>query len=107
MINFPPQIPGCDFHGPGILDFFLSSDTSIHSNMAFLPLEISDHIIVSISIDFPSYSQQNAPYHWICYDYSHPDSDGLCDHLRDLPWEDIFKLSASTAACEFSSSGLG
>ena len=63
MINFPPQIPGCDFHGPGILDFFLSSDTSIHSNMAFLPLEISDHIIVSISIDFPSYSQQNAPYH--------------------------------------------
>ena len=27
--------------------------------------------------------------------------DGLCDHLRDVPWEDIFKLSASTAASEF------
>ena len=39
--------------------------------------------------------------------YSHPDSDGLCHHLRDVPWEDIFKLSASAAACEFSSSGLG
>ena len=36
--------------------------------------------------------------------YSHPDSDGLCHHLRDVPWEDIFKLSASD---NFSSSGLG
>ena len=24
-----------------------------------------------------------------------------CDHLRAVPWEDIFKLSASTAASEF------
>ena len=26
---------------------------------------------------------------------------GLCDHLRDVPLEDIFKLSASAAASEF------
>ena len=26
---------------------------------------------------------------------------GLCDHLRDVPWEDIFKLSASAAASKF------
>ena len=25
----------------------------------------------------------------------------LCFHLRDIPWEDIFKLSVSTAASEF------
>ena len=25
----------------------------------------------------------------------------LCDHLRDVPWEDIFKLSASAADSEF------
>ena len=35
------------------------------------------------------------------YDYSRADWDGLCDHLRDAPWEDIFKLSASAAASEF------
>ena len=29
------------------------------------------------------------------------DWDDLCDHLRDVPWEDIFKLSASAAAIEF------
>ena len=34
------------------------------------------------------------------YDYSCGDWDGLLDHLRDIPWEDIFKLSAS-AASEF------
>ena len=27
--------------------------------------------------------------------------DGHCDHLRDIPWEDIFKLSASAAVSEF------
>ena len=31
-------------------------------------------------------------------DYSHADWDGLRDHLRDIPWENIFKLSTSAAA---------
>ena len=34
-------------------------------------------------------------------DYSCADWDGLRDHLRDVPWEDIFKLSAFAAASEF------
>ena len=37
----------------------------------------------------------------MAYDYSRADWDGLCDHLRDIPLEDIFKLSASAAASEF------
>ena len=37
----------------------------------------------------------------MAYDYSRVQWDGLCDHLRDVPWEDIFKLSASAAANEF------
>ena len=36
-----------------------------------------------------------------CIDYSCADWDGLCDHLRLVPWEDSYKLSASAAACEF------
>ena len=35
------------------------------------------------------------------YDYSRADWDGLCDHLREVPWEDIFKLGASAAPSEF------
>ena len=35
------------------------------------------------------------------YDYSRADWDVLHDHLRDVPWEDISKISASTAAREF------
>ena len=38
----------------------------------------------------------------MAYDHSRADWDGLRDHLRDVPWEDIFKLSASAAATEFS-----
>ena len=31
-------------------------------------------------------------------DYSHPDWGGLCNHLRDIPWKNVFKLCASAAA---------
>ena len=35
-----------DSHSPALLDFFLSSDASICSTMAFPPLGNSDHVIV-------------------------------------------------------------
>ena len=69
--------------------------------MDFPSLGNSDHVAVSVSIDFPSNSQWNAPFYRIAYDYSRADWDGLRDHLRDVPWEDIFKLGGSAAASEF------
>ena len=99
MVNFPTRIPDCNFHSPALLDLFLSSDNI--STMAFLPLGNSDPVVISVSIDFPSSSQWNAPFHHVAYDYSRADWDGLCDHLIDVPWEDIFKLGASAAASEF------
>ena len=56
--------------------------------------------VVSVSINFPSYSQRDPPFHRIAYDYSHADWDGLRGHLRDVPREDIFKLSASASASD-------
>ena len=58
MVNFPTRIPDCDSHSPALLDLFLSSDTSIYSTMAFPPLGNSTHVIVSVSIDFPSNSKR-------------------------------------------------
>ena len=68
--------------------------------MAFPPLGNSDHVVVSVSIDFSTNSQRDAPFHRIPYNYSHADWDGLRDYLRDVPWLDIFQLGASAAACE-------
>ena len=51
MVNFPTRIPDCD---STLLDFFLSSDPSICSTVAFPPLGNSGHVIVSSSIDIPS-----------------------------------------------------
>ena len=93
-------ITHCDSHSPALLDFFLSSDASVSSTMAFPPLRNSDHV-ASVSIDFPVNSKWDAPFLCIAYDYSRADWDGLCDHLRYVPWVDIFKLSASAAASEF------
>ena len=69
--------------------------------MAFHSLGNSDHVGISVSTDFPSNAQQDHPFHRIAYDYSCADWNGLLDHSRDVPWEDIFKLGASAAASEF------
>ena len=99
IVNFPTRIPDCDSHSPALLDLFISSGASFCSAMALCPLGNSDH--VSVSIDFPINSKQDTPFRRMAYDYSRADWDGLRDHLRDVPWEDIFKLSASATASEF------
>ena len=100
-VNIPTRIPDCDSHSPAFLDLFISSDASICSTMAFPPLGNSDHVVVSVSIDYPINSKQDTPFNCVAHNYSCADWDGLCDHLRDVPWEDIFKLSASAAASQF------
>ena len=82
MINFPTRIPDCDSRSLALLDLFISSNTSICSTMGFPPLGNSDHVVVSVFIDFPSNSQRNAPIHRIAYDYYHADWNGFRDHLR-------------------------
>ena len=67
--------------------------------MAFPPLGNTDHVVVSVSIDFSSYAQWDAPFHCTVYDYSCWDS--VCDHLRNVPWDHTFKLSASADPSEF------
>ena len=86
MVNFLTQIPDCDSHSPALLDLFISSDASICSTRAFSPLGNFDHVVVSVSIDFPTNLKQDAPFHRIAYDCSRADWDGLRDHLRDVPW---------------------
>ena len=88
----------CDSHSPALLDLFLSSDASICSTMAVPRLGSSDHVVVSVSIDFPSSSQHDALFHYIAYDYSCADWEGHCDHWRDIHGR---ILGASGAAGEF------
>ena len=45
--------------------------------------------------------QWDGRFHRIDHDYSGTDWDALRIHLRDVPCEDIFKLSAFAAASEF------
>ena len=101
MVNFFTRIADCDAHSAALLDLFLSSDASICSLMAFPPLGNSDYVVISVSIDFPSSSKWDAPFHRIAYDSSCADWNGLCDHMRDVPWEGIFKITASAAASGF------
>ena len=86
MVNFPTWILGCDSHRPVLLDLFISSEASICSTMTFPPLGNSDHVVVPVSIDFPSHSKQNALFHHIAYNNSGANWDDHCDHLRYVPW---------------------
>ena len=56
MVNFPTRISDCDSHSPALLDLFLSSDANICSTVAFPPFGNSDHVVVLVSIDFPTNS---------------------------------------------------
>ena len=47
------------------LDLFISSDASICSKMTAPLLGNFDHVVVSVSIDFPSNSQLDASFHCI------------------------------------------
>ena len=89
--------------------FLLSSNASICSTMAFPALRNAHNIAVSVSIDFLSNSRWDAPFHHISYDYFLADWDGLGDHLKDVPWEDIFNLDTSAGArafCEWVQVGI-
>ena len=78
MVSFHSRIPDYDSHSPALLDFFFFSDASICSETAFPPLGNSDHV-VSVSIEFPSNSQRDAPFHRTAYDYSRAAWEVRCD----------------------------
>ena len=62
--------------------------------MGFPSLGNSDHVVVSVSIDFPSNSQRDA--------FTIGDNwESLRDHLRDVPWEDIYIPIAFATARKF------
>ena len=69
--------------------FHRKKNTSTCPTMTFLLLGNFDQVVASF--------QWDAQFHHITYEYSCADWDGLHDYLRDVPWEDIFKLSASAA----------
>ena len=57
VVNFPTQIPDSHSQSPALLGLFLSFDISICSTKAITSLRNSDHLFVSVSIDFPLNSE--------------------------------------------------
>ena len=81
---------GCDSHGLALSDLFIYSNASICFRMAFPLLGISDHVVLPVSIDFPSNSKRDASFHRIAYDYYRADRGCLRDYLRDVSWSNYF-----------------
>ena len=63
--------------------------------------EILITLLSQFSLTFCQTHSKMPPFYHKAFDYFCADWDGLCDHMRDFPWEDIFKLGASAAASEF------
>ena len=91
---------GSEIFSPALLDASLSSDLWTSSTVGFPPLGNSDGVI-SVSIDFPLNSKEDAHFHLTASHYSRTDWDGLRDLLWDAPWEDIFKLGFSAVDSKF------
>ena len=87
MVNFPMQIPNCGSHSPTLLDLFLSSsDASICSTMLLVVLSLHWEILIMLLSQFPLTFQLIHNRMPRAYDYSCADWEGLCDHLREVPW---------------------
>ena len=69
--------------------------------MVFPPLGNSAYVIVSVFSDSFSNPIGDTPIHRIAYDDPWGGWDGLCDHLRDVPFGGIFQLSVSGPSREF------
>ena len=101
MVNFPTQIPNCNSHCPALLDllFFLTLVFVLQWFLSigkFWSCSCLSSYWLSIKL------KRGCPIS--SHNYSSADWDGFCNHLRNVPWEDIFKLYASAAAskcCEW------
>ena len=69
--------------------------------MLFSPSTNSDHVIVSISFEFLSSLNGDAPFYHTSFDFFCIHGDGLQDHLKDVLWKSILNLGTFSAASRF------
>ena len=93
-LNSPDILTLCETN----LDDSIDSDNfSVRGYLSLIRKDFVTHMHGNFSLS----SKQDGPFHRIAYDYSRTNWDDLRDHLKDVPWEDIFKFSASAAASKF------
>ena len=71
-VSFPTRIPDRPYQDPYLLDVFSISGTS-------------DHLVISVSIDFMVKSTNEHSYHRNVYNFNNADWDSFRDYLRDVP----------------------
>ena len=101
MVNFPLGSLIVTLKSPALLGLFLSSEASVCSTKTFPSIGKFWSCGCLIFHRFSVKLKTGCPISLKAYDYSRADWDGLCDHLRDVPWEDILKFGASTATSDF------
>ena len=92
MVDFPSRIPDCDSHSCVLLDLFIPTDASICCKVTFPLLENSDHVVISVSIDF-LWTKNEMPHNlWLF----------LCwvGQMRDVSWEDTLNACAVSEICD-------
>ena len=100
-VNFPPRILDGVCHCPALSNLLISSEPNI--SLAFVLWQRSIHWEILIIFSVSLHSQKGCPFSlyslWLFPTYW----DDLCNHLRDFPWEIIFKLNvfATTVAAYF------
>ena len=100
VVDFPTRIPDRDDHQPYLLDLFLCSNPDSCTVASHPLLGKSDHMVISVDVQFVFKSTNEHPYHRTVYSYRKADWDGFRGHLTGVSWLDIFKHDATYAAKE-------
>ena len=67
--------------------------------MTFPPFLNSDHVAISVFIDF-LFAQVDAPFHYTTFNCSLADCSSFHNQISNVPWKDIFKLGAFVVVVE-------
>ena len=63
--------------------------------LLWLFIQNFEHVVVLVSIDFPSNSKGDAFFHCTAFDYFPVNWDGFHNYLKNVLWEHILKFSTS------------
>ena len=98
IVSSPTRIPDAPGQFPSLLDLYLTSDPDSSSASVLPPLGKSDHCVVSVSVDFPTKSSSETPFHRTIYRYSQADWDTFRSYLTDAPLDYFFRFRANKLA---------
>ena len=98
LIDYPTRIPDAENQFSSLLDLFLTScPDECKPSPPHPPFGTSDHVVISVTVNFPPKQSTEVPFHRTVYRYRKADWDSFRFFLADMPVSRYLQMNASEA----------